>query len=52
MANSDNVVRYGLTPKLRDIELMNSMVRIEGGGRPILENEGNRVVYKMGYKEF
>jgi len=36
MANSDNVVRWGLTPKLRDTIVMNDLVRLEGGGREII----------------
>merc|ERR1719476_872345 len=39
MACSDNVVRGGLTPKYKDIEVLCEMLKYEGGSPPCIQPE-------------
>jgi len=43
MALSDNVVRAGLTPKFKDVELLLSMIRYEDDLLPELVNDGHEI---------
>ena len=59
MANSDNVVRGGLTPKFKDTETLVNMMPYEmikreaRKGEALVSNENCNVIeYKTGYDEF
>jgi len=59
MVNSDNVVRGGLTPKLKDVETLMNMMPYEMVKREVKtgkywQNDEKAVVaeYKTGYDEF
>lgn len=46
MANSDNVVRAGLTPKFKDVDTLLDMMKFEGGKVTILSGQKNNVERK------
>jgi mannose-6-phosphate isomerase len=54
MATSDNVVRGGLTPKLKDAKVLVSMLTYETGNiTPVTgEVDCHKVVYNSGFDEF
>jgi mannose-6-phosphate isomerase class I len=57
MANSDNVVRGGLTPKYKDKEILYQMLPYEELGKERKPLSGTKVAegvkeYKSGFKEF
>jgi mannose-6-phosphate isomerase len=54
MANSDNVVRAGLTPKFKDVETLAEILTYEMGPPPIIEADANaaEVVYQTPVCEF
>ena len=55
MANSDNVVRAGLTPKFKDVEILTEMLTFESGKDWIFKGEelrSGRVLYKPPVDEF
>jgi mannose-6-phosphate isomerase len=53
MANSDNVIRVGLTPKFTDVEALLEVLSYDLGVVPILEGEGNSpATYKTPAAEF
>ncbi len=54
MANSDNVVRAGLTNKFKDIDTLLAIVRYEFGECPVINQaqEVGEVVYNTGAEEF
>ena len=54
MANSDNVVRAGLTPKFKDIETLVEILTYELGPVPVLEGRPDldKVVYRTPATEF
>lgn len=54
MATSDNVVRAGLTPKLRDVATLTAMLTYTQGAAVILNGEGEGCVrsYAPGFDEF
>ncbi len=53
MANSDNVVRAGLTPKFKDINTLNQLLVVESDEQKIdiVKNE-DRTIYKTSAREF
>jgi len=53
MANSDNVVRAGLTPKFKDIDTLTNMLEIDQGRNlvDVLETS-DKIVYKTSAEEF
>ena len=54
MANSDNVIRAGLTPKFKDIETLKEMARYEPGLRPVYQDDPDQPAfeYKVPVPEF
>jgi mannose-6-phosphate isomerase len=54
MANSDNVVRVGLTPKYKDAEALISILDYEPGPVTILEAspDAEEIVYQTPFREF
>jgi mannose-6-phosphate isomerase len=54
MANSDNVVRAGLTPKFKDVETLVDILTYEMGPPPIIEGNAGaaRVTYQTPVPEF
>lgn len=54
MANSDNVVRVGLTPKYKDAETLINILDYEPCSVPILENNSNleEIIYQTPVSEF
>jgi len=54
MANSDNVVRVGLTPKFKDAETLVKILTYEPGPLPIIQNDpdSNQVTYHTPAAEF
>ncbi len=54
MANSDNVVRVGLTPKYKDAETLLKILTYEAGNLPLLKGktEGAVTVYDVPAEEF
>ena len=54
MANSDNVVRAGLTPKFKDVETLVDILTYEMGPPPIIEGDANaaEIVYQTPVDEF
>lgn len=45
MANSDNVVRAGLTPKFKDVDTLLSMIDYKGEKVPVIKNEKAELFY-------
>jgi mannose-6-phosphate isomerase len=54
MANSDNVVRAGLTPKFKDVETLVDILTYETGAPPIIEGDAHaaEVIYQTPAEEF
>ena len=53
MANSDNVVRAGLTPKYQDIETLTNMLEIDSSQAIVdLHEKLDRTIYKTSAEEF
>lgn len=55
MANSDNVVRAGLTPKFKDVDVLTGMLTFEAGKdwiMPSVELEIGKLLYKPPVDEF
>jgi len=55
MANSDNVVRAGLTPKFKDVVVLTEMLTFENGKDWIFKGtqlDERRVLYKPPVNEF
>ncbi len=52
MANSDNVVRAGLTPKFQDIDTLIEMLTYQTGLPEIISGAENYFVYKTDVEEF
>ncbi|MFL7795039.1 MAG: mannose-6-phosphate isomerase, class I [Anaerolineae bacterium] len=54
MANSDNVVRAGLTPKFKDVETLVDILTYEMGPPPIIEGDADaaEIVYRTPAPEF
>lgn len=54
MANSDNVVRAGLTPKYRDVETLTTLLTYEMGFPPVLSGapDAGEIIYETPAKEF
>jgi mannose-6-phosphate isomerase len=54
MANSDNVVRAGLTPKFKDVETLVDILTYEMGSPPIIEGgaDAAEIVYRTPAPEF
>jgi mannose-6-phosphate isomerase len=53
MANSDNVVRAGLTPKFKDIATLTEMLETDSSGSTVdLYEKDDRIIYKTSAEEF
>jgi mannose-6-phosphate isomerase len=53
MANSDNVVRAGLTPKYKDIKTLTEMLEVDSSQSIVdIRETENKVVYKTSAEEF
>lgn len=52
MANSDNVVRAGLTPKFKDVETLVDILTYEPGPVPVISANGENAVYATPAAEF
>ncbi|MFZ5518710.1 MAG: mannose-6-phosphate isomerase, class I [Candidatus Zhuqueibacterota bacterium] len=54
MANSDNVVRAGLTPKYKDVATLVDILTYQSGPVPILQpdEQGDETVYRVPISEF
>lgn len=53
MANSDNVVRAGLTPKYQDIETLTEMLEIDSSQAIVdIYEKSDRIIYKTSAEEF
>lgn len=52
MANSDNVVRAGLTPKFKDVETLVNILTYEAGPARVLVPDSEKIVYATPAQEF
>lgn len=52
MANSDNVIRAGMTPKYKDVESLLSLINISAGKPEIIEGKGKEIIYTTKSEEF
>jgi mannose-6-phosphate isomerase len=53
MANSDNVVRAGLTPKFKDIKTLTEMLEVDSSQSIVdIRETENKIVYKTSAEEF